>query len=240
LADAFLFESFSLKQWQVIIQRLFEILDLFQTHHHDISASAYQEIYLQKTLARLEELCTLPFWSKLLEHHQVKINDHKFHNLRYFLPKIKRIIPQLMNTEQMCVIHGDLCLSNILFDPTSRIFKFIDPRGSFGQTGIFGDLKYDIAKLRHSFCGYYDFIVSDLFEIENSQNEFRYECYTEASHHEIGAYFDMVLDKLSINAQHIKLIEALLFLSMIPLHSDNFARQKIMYVRGIELLNGAL
>jgi hypothetical protein len=27
----------------------------------------------------------------------------------------------------------------------------IDPRGSFGEVGIYGDNKYDIAKMRHSF-----------------------------------------------------------------------------------------
>ena len=39
------------------------------------------------------------------------------------------------------------------------------------------------------------------------------------------------------NPQEIKFIEGLLFLSMIPLHKDNFSRQKVFYLKAIELLN---
>lgn len=41
----------------------------------------------------------------------------------------------------------------------------------------------------------------------------------------------------SYNPQEIKFIEGLLFLSMIPLHKDNFSRQKVFYLKAIELLN---
>ena len=48
---------------------------------------------------------------------------------------------------------------------------------------------------------------------------------------------------LYINAKEskeIKFIEGLLFLSMIPLHKDNFNRQKMFYIRALELLNETL
>ena len=41
----------------------------------------------------------------------------------------------------------------------------------------------------------------------------------------------------AFNPQEIKFIEGLLFLSMIPLHKDNFSRQKVFYLKAIELLN---
>ena len=75
-------------------------------------------------------------------------------------------VERLAENVQGCVVHGDLCLSNILYDLRSRVCKLIDPRGSFGAAGIYGDPRYDVAKLYHSIYGLYDFITNDLFHVE--------------------------------------------------------------------------
>ena len=138
----------------------------------------------------------------------------------------------------MTFIHGDLFLGNILFDSTSKIFKFIDPRGNFGDVGIYGDTKYDIAKLRHSFVGNYDFIVADLFTINyNDEVGWDFKILNEKYHEQISNYFDLELEKNGYDLNQIKFIEALLFISMVPLHSDNIKRQQAMYLTGILKLN---
>jgi hypothetical protein len=38
--------------------------------------------------------------------------------------------------------------------------------------------------------------------------------------------------------EEVKFIEGLLFISMLPLHADHPRRQTMMYLRGLELLNG--
>lgn len=237
LADMFIFGYLDLKMWQMIIQRLFEIINLFKKYKKELPFKFYEQMYYEKTIKRISQLKEEKYWQDLLEKKTIRINGKDYKNFNYFLPQIKNYIKNLYTTNEMCFIHGDLCLSNVLFDPGSRIFKFVDPRGEFGEQSIYGDLKYDLAKLRHSFSGCYDFIISDLFELKEKDYNFDYNLYTEDYHQEISQYFDKELTENNFEIEKIKFIEALLFLSMLPLHKDNFQRQKAMYLTGIKLIN---
>ena len=53
--------------------------------------------------------------------------------------------------------HGDLNGSNIMVDEKSLEVKFIDPRGYFGDTKMYGWKPYEIAKLLYCLYGYDDF-----------------------------------------------------------------------------------
>ena len=72
----------------------------------------------------------------------------------------------LLDLDELTPIHGDFCFSNLLYDCKVRLVKMIDPRGEFGVPGVFGDRRYDLAKLAHSYAGGYDFIVADQFSVE--------------------------------------------------------------------------
>ena len=123
------------------------------------------------------------------------------------------------------LIHGDLCFSNIFYDSKNKNFKLIDPRGKWGQ-GISGDLKYDVAKIRHSVVGGFDTITNGLYSAT----------YTEMDGIFVDVYkpknYECVCEKLDFrikerwNLNEIKIIEGLLFVSMLPLHKDNFERIK--------------
>ena len=75
-----------------------------------------------------------------------------------------------------CVLHGDLCFSNILFDSRSERIKVIDPRGLNFESifSIYGDQKYDLAKLAHSVIGLYDFIIAGRYSIEVDADGYEY------------------------------------------------------------------
>ena len=51
------------------------------------------------------------------------------------------------------LIHGDIHLGNILQDENDNIY-FIDPRGYFGESKLFGLYEYDYAKLMFGLSGY--------------------------------------------------------------------------------------
>ena len=51
---------------------------------------------------------------------------------------------------EFSVIHGDPCFTNILIEETYNFMRLIDPRGSFGSFDIYGDSRYDLAKIFHS------------------------------------------------------------------------------------------
>lgn len=67
------------------------------------------------------------------------------------------------NIPQYHTIHGDPHLSNILIDNNDKVW-FIDPRGYFGNTKLFGIKEYDISKITYSLSGF--------DEINNNSNHF--------------------------------------------------------------------
>jgi hypothetical protein len=131
-------------------------------------------------------------------------------------------------------------LSNILYDLNNQIVRLIDPRGSFGEKGIYGDARYDIAKLRHSLVGLYDYVVADLFQINRTENGFEYELFEDDKNNHLASYTDKCIESNGYNLREIKLIEGLLFLSMIPYHADYNERQQMMYVISVKTLNNLL
>lgn len=98
---------------------------------------------------------------------KVIINGNEYDGLfilmNKLLPAIENICKDTIN--YVSIIHGDVAFSNILVSPKSMIFKLIDPRGNFGIDTMYGDYRYDLAKLRHCYHGRYDEIINDLFDI---------------------------------------------------------------------------
>ena len=237
LSEIWLFSEVNEHVMQSMINKLFKILRLFQSYSKKVSIGDYESIYIDKTKQRLAAIKNNDIKSLLLAE-SIVINGEKYQSWNFIKDKIFHKIKDLYNIDHNCLIHGDFCLSNILYDLQSGLFKLIDPRGSFGQNEN-GDIKYDIAKLRHSICGDYDYIMADLFVIEKkSKNELQFTIF-DKNRKNIKNYFDYILSK-EFDLKQIKLIEGLLFLSMIPLHSDNAKRQLIMLARGIKLLNQVL
>jgi dTDP-glucose pyrophosphorylase len=237
LGDLFVFGSLDEAVWKIIINHTFEVLKKFKTHKAKLAYSAYQEMYVEKTINRIDALKKHEYWENILDQETIIINNKEYSNIKNLVEKLPALNKKLFTKDEMCVIHGDLCLSNILFDTSNRIIKLIDPRGDFGGYAIHGDQKYDLAKQRHSFSGLYDFIVADLFELEElSNNSYTFTIYSERKHAFIRDYFDSQVIKHGYNLENVKLIEALLFLSMIPLHEDNKKRQLAMYLNGVMLI----
>lgn len=160
-----------------------------------------------------------------------------YQNIPTCLDKLKGEIEQLSQINTFHISHGDYCLSNILYDINNQIVRLIDPRGSFGEKGIYGDARYDIAKLRHSVAGLYDYVVGDLFQINATVDGFDYALFEDRKNEYLASYLDTCIITNGYNLRDIKLIEGLLFLSMIPYHVDYKERQYMMYAKSIEILN---
>jgi hypothetical protein len=98
---------------------------------------------------------------------------------------------------------------------------------------------YDIAKLLHSFDGKYDFIISDNYQCSKNKGSIDYSFRITEKQSQICDTMINALKKTYPDSLiKIKLIEALLFLSMLPLHGDHPDRQRVMLCVGIELLDG--
>ena len=193
-----------------------------------------KQILWDKTLNRINE------WERkdLISLENVQINGKEYLGVFQTLEKLKGAIIKLSNecSNYISIIHGDPAFSNILFSPRNMIYKFIDPRGNFGIDTIYGDYRYDIAKLRHCYHGKYDEITNNLFEIQENKGKFNIKFYKNIEY----ADFDDILKKKNIDIDDIELIEGLLFISMIPLHNDYPNRQIAFFTRGIQILNNQL
>lgn len=193
-----------------------------------------KQILWDKTLNRINE------WERkdLISLENVQINGKEYLGVFQTLERLKGAITKLSNecSNYISIIHGDPAFSNILFSPRNMIYKFIDPRGNFGIDTIYGDYRYDIAKLRHCYHGKYDEITNNLFEIQENKGKFNIKFYKNIEY----ADFDDILKKKNIDIDDIELIEGLLFISMIPLHNDYPDRQIAFFTRGIQILNNQL
>ncbi|MBC6554387.1 hypothetical protein GW721_00025 [Citrobacter braakii] len=205
----------------------------------DVDLDEYNGLYLDKTLQRL--------------HDFEKTTNISLHKATFFngvcYPSIlelasitaKYINPT--NNDDVIVCHGDFCFSNILYDFRMQRIKLIDPRGvnSKNELSIWGDLRYDLAKLNHSVCGLYDLIIAGQFSIkyDYENNVIDFELYDENYKHVIDAY-----NKIFSNPQvfgysslEITCITIHLFLSMLPLHSDSKVRQEAFIANAYRLFS---
>ncbi len=117
------------------------------------------------------------------------------------------------------VSHGDMCFSNILYSNSSSQVILIDPKGAMSEDELYMDPYYDIAKLSHSICGHYDFFNSGLYEMSVDEN-LKARVKVDADNRQFVELFKKELAGCGIDFELIRLYEASLFLSMLPLHMD--------------------
>ena len=146
----------------------------------------------------------------------------------------------LYEVDTFNIIHGDLCFANIMVDTNLSFIKVIDPRGKFGTYDIYGDFRYELAKLFHSVDGKYDFIIKDLFDVNFDYKRARIDYCIQDQKRDFDLYkvfIDTFKAEIGNSLKQIEMIEALLFLSMIPLHSESIKHQMVMLGTGLEILN---
>lgn len=238
LASLFVFSRNPLFVWKEILEACVEFINdasRYQPENLGEIAERNDLLYATKTIKRIQQYCCLQGVS--LENPWVINGKH--------VPSLKEIICEtdaLISKEDerfARLMHGDLCFSNILYDFKSKSIRIIDPRGidATGEKSLYGDLRYDVAKLAHSVLGLYDFIISGRFYyseqgdydlllkfekdsvIEGVQDYFRMKTFAGYTIEELATYPIMI---------H-------LFLSMLPLHSDNDRRQKVLLANALRL-----
>lgn len=224
-------------EWENIFD---EILDIIEENSKikielelEIKLKTIKNMYLNKTLNRLNMVRENSSFKKFF-NNEIIINEKKYKSLDYYISKIKYLLDayNLCDIKNLCVIHGDLCFTNIFYDNKNKTIKFIDPRGDFGGIKFFGDVRYDLAKLLHSISGKYDLIISDNFKLKIDGLNIKFEYQGNYNRNLEDMFIKKVSEKFDLSA--IYLIESLLFLSMIPLHEDNVKRQFMMLAIGIE------
>jgi dTDP-glucose pyrophosphorylase len=242
LAELFIYGDLPTDTWVSILRHVMRILQEFGHYQGALDSESLHTMYSVKTWRRLDALREQSaYWAEFLRRETVEYNGQVLQNIPRLRPLIEDRIETLLHDAPICVTHGDYCFSNILFDVNYQIIRLIDPRGSFGRKGIYGDARYDVAKLRHSVHGLYDYIITDMFEIHEQDSCFSGTVYAnDGILAQVGAAFDDLVAAAGYDLDDIRFIEGLLFISMGPLHRDRFERQQIMFLTGLTLLNEVL
>ncbi len=237
LAELFVYAEIDRDTWISILRHVLAIHDALRRYPGDVEREDVEAMYVDKTRQRLAGLDTDPDWKALLSRDSIEWNGRCLGGWPRLADSVWEQARALARNVRPGIVHGDLCFSNVLFDLNARIARLIDPRGRFGRKGIYGDPRYDLAKLRHSASGLYDYIMADMFDLRQEGFSFRSEVFVAPETGRVGEAFDQLLESGGFDLTEVKLIEGLLFISMIPLHQGQPARQRLMFLTGLGLLN---
>ncbi len=243
LSDLFVFGRLTKEAWRCIFQscqRFLQRCEEVEISENKPAPATLDDLYLPKTLARLEEFAAS---SDIDIEAPLQFNGQTYPSPRSLAERSNQWITPATDKE-IGVVHGDFCFSNILYDFRTRRIKVIDPRGVNlqGDATLYGDIRYDYAKLYHSVYGLYDLIVSGRLRAVRTDAGLELQDFWHDYHQGIGQAFDDVLFANRPQLRGIvKAIGIQLFLSMLPLHSDRPDRQITMLANAYRLyaeLNG--
>ena len=237
LSDLFVFGRKPLIWWRKLFDAVDEVLTLMASHKApgEILNKNVKDLYLEKTIARLE------MYSKSTGfdiNKECRIPGYK-------LPSVSKMVEisasaiTKFNTADSTLIHGDFCFSNLFFDGRSSLIRMIDPRGldAEGNFSLWGDPRYDLAKLYHSVIGMYDHIVAGRFELcTNSPYDLALYLPSAELTESIGDEFmNRTFAGSNAESSDSLPISILLFFAMLPLHCDDNKRQLALLANGLRL-----
>ncbi|WP_035795654.1 sugar phosphate nucleotidyltransferase [Butyrivibrio sp. WCD3002] len=131
------------------------LVDTLKTLHESEKSVAdsfsMKEAYYNKTMERLSKVQNLVPYAL---DESITVNGRKCRNVFYHRDKLENALSKLRCNE-FSFIHGDCTFSNLMIRDNGEPV-LIDPRGYFGFTEIYGDERYDWAKLYYSIVGNYD------------------------------------------------------------------------------------
>lgn len=144
----------SYKQKKDVLEKL--VSSLSKLHESEVTAVdtfSIREAYFNKTFDRIKKIQDLvPF----ARDKEILVNGRKCRNVFYHKRELEQAVENLVLTcESFAFIHGDCTFSNMILRENGEPV-LIDPRGYFGYTELFGDVRYDWAKMYYSIMGNYD------------------------------------------------------------------------------------
>ena len=190
----------------------------------EVSAEMYRAcaraLYVDKVRELIKMLTEHPAYAKL---DALIAAGTKYAGIADLCEKYVALYERLTEKKQfenvLVIGHGDLCFSNILYSHEASFLKLIDPKGADTEDELYTNPYYDLAKLSHSVCGSYGYFNSDLFSVVVEES-MELGVTVDCDNAEYIAIFRDYLQKYGLDYRLIRLYEASLFLSMLPLHID--------------------
>lgn len=214
--------AISLSEFERLLKRVFYFIDTriskqIGKEEYDLIAD---DLYINKLYKRIEELKK---HDKFIIFDNLIKSSTNYKTIDDVIFKYKTLYSKFAlekNHKYISIIgHGDLCFSNMLYDNDTSTLKLIDTKGALEESQIWTNPYYDIAKLSHSICGKYDFFNSGMYEIRLN-SDLKFELIVDFDNKKYIEIFKTYLEKSGYDYNMIRILEASLFLSMLPLHMD--------------------
>lgn len=189
--------------------------------------------YLKKTWDRLNKVRDLiPF----ADQRMIRINGRDCRNIFFIKEDVERLFEHYQ-CRRFALIHGDCTFSNILLNETMEPV-FIDPRGYFGNTELYGDPAYDWAKLYYSIAGNYDQFNKKRFRLEIGEAEVTLEIGSNGWEDMEGRYFEILSEEA--DRYMIRLIHAVIWLSLTTYAWEDYDSVCGAFYNGLQYLEDLL
>ena len=201
----------SYDQKRVVLEKLVSSLEkLHASERRTADSFSIMEAYFNKTFDRIGKLQDLvPF----ARDREIWINGRKCRNVFYHKCELQQAVEKLaLSCRSFAFIHGDCTFSNMMLRDNGEPV-LIDPRGYFGYTELYGDVRYDWAKMYYSIVGNYDRFNLKDFTLEIGKSAEEGIFLKTASNH----WEDMEQDFLWLTGTdewEIKLLHAVIWLSL--------------------------
>lgn len=201
--------NFSYDEKREILKKIVYMLkDLHCAETVPEDSFSIKEAYFNKTMARLSKIEDLvPF----ARERSIRVNGRECRNVFFFRDELERRLEQL-RCGRFSFIHGDCTFSNLMLRENGNPVM-IDPRGYFGFTELYGDERYDWAKLYYSIVGNYDRFNLKKFNLDIGSDADRGIRLSVES----NGWEDMEEDFFLLTGadrQEIKLLHAVIWLSL--------------------------
>jgi hypothetical protein len=188
-------------------------------HSHLVQSNSAHLFYHEKTMTRLQVLeNTLENFNDLDKIQ--KINGIEVLPIKQYLDLVDwNNLSMIISTP---LFHGDLQFDNIVANNDD--FILIDWREDFGGDTSCGDLYYDLAKLNGGMeLNYLEMKNPDHYFTLLGENECSITQYNDCILKEIQKNdFISFLQKYGFDKKRVKLLTAIIFLNMAPLHINQF------------------
>lgn len=236
LAELFVFSKLGRLTWQRILGSCFQFMDACsQFEGPGDGGGVLEDLAVNKTLQRLEQYASDTGFDI---HREMKVNGKAAPSLVATAEEAIRRI-DLGRDRAETVMHGDFCFSNILYNSRSSRICVIDPRGyrTDGTLSIYGDVRYDLAKLNHSIVGCYDLIIAGRHSfIANGSYDLDLQFDRNDDREWLAHEFQsMAVGGVRADTSCVQALTILLFLSMLPLHKDRPDRQQAFIANALRL-----
>jgi NDP-sugar pyrophosphorylase family protein/mannose-6-phosphate isomerase-like protein (cupin superfamily) len=214
-----------------IYVKFLEELQLNISNQVPNSIEHINKFYIDKTNERLKLFLNKNNESYYISSHN--INGKEYPSMQSIFSKID--FKQFDTNPFYIKFHGDLQFDNIIYNLAQKKFTYIDWRESFGGYTNSGDIYYDLAKLYGGCIIPYDKMKNDnniLFVQGDYSITYSYDISENLTKFK-NIYEQWILDN-GFDLNKIKLLTAIIFLNMSPLHDDKFS--KMLWYKSIEML----